>query len=88
MTTLEKQIIQLLTQNSYLSEDLKKQYILAMFLMDTKDQENYLRLIQAFAKRCEEMDKGIFVLKPEEAKRVMRSYEQVKEDLINKFNNK
>ena len=85
MTDLEKQIIQLITQCRHLSEELKKQYILAMFLMETDKQEEYLRLLQAFMSRCQQMDRGIFVVRPNEMKRVMKTYEQVKEDLIRKL---
>jgi hypothetical protein len=86
MTDLEKQIIQLIQQNRHFSEELKKQYILAMFLMESAKQEEYLRLLQAFTRRCQEMDRGIFIVRPDEMKRVMRTYAQVKEDLIKKLN--
>ncbi len=86
MTTLEKLIIQTLTQCPHLSEELKKQYILAMFLMETEKQEEYLKLIHAFINRCNQMDRGIFVVRPSEMKRVMKTYAQVKEDLIKKLN--
>lgn len=86
MTNLEKKIIQLITQNQFLSEELKKQYILSMFLMETEKQEEYLQLIRDFTARCTEMDKGIFVVLPDEMKRVMRTYDQVKKDLIKKLN--
>jgi hypothetical protein len=86
MTDIEKQIIQLIQQNRHFSEELKKQYILAMFLMESAKQEEYLRLLQAFTRRCVEMDRGIFVVRPDEMKRVMRTYAQVKEDLIKKLN--
>jgi len=87
MTETEKQIIQLVQQNKHFSEELRKQYILSMFLMDEKDQKEYLRLLQAFTHRCHEMDRGVFVVRPEEQQRVMRTYEQVKEDLIKKLSN-
>lgn len=87
MTNLEKQIIQLIEQSPHLSDELKKQYILTMFLMEASKQEEYLELLQAFTHRCEEMDKGIFVVRPEDAKRIMRTYDQVKEDLVKKLNN-
>ena len=85
MTEIEKQIIQLVQQNKHFSGELKKQYILSMFLMEEKKQEEYLRLLQAFTHRCHEMDRGVFVVRPEESKRIMRTYEQVKEDLIKKL---
>jgi len=85
MTDLEKQIIQLIQQNRHFSEELKKQYILSMFLMESDKQEEYLRLLEAFTRRCQEMDRGIFVVHPKDMKRVMRTYEQVKEDLLKKL---
>lgn len=86
MTDLEKQIIQLIQQNKHFSEELKKRYILAMFLMETEKQEEYLRLLSAFTQRCGQMDRGVFIVKPSEIDRVMKTYEQVKEDLIKKLN--
>jgi hypothetical protein len=86
MTDLEKQILQLILQNKHFSEELKKQYILTLFLIESEKQPEYLRLIEAFTKRCEQMDRGIFIVRPDEIKRVMRTYEQVKEDLIKKLN--
>ncbi len=85
MTDLEKQIIQEITQNRFLSKELKNQYILSMFLMETEKQREYLGLLQAFTSRCKQMDRGIFVVKPNEMKRVMKTYEQVKNDLIKKL---
>ncbi len=85
MTDLEKIIIQEITQNPHLSEELKKQYILSMFLMESEKQREYLSLLQAFTSRCQQMDRGIFVVKPDEMKRVMKTYEQVKNDLIRKL---
>ncbi len=87
MTNLEKQIIQLIQQNKYLSDELKNQYILTMFLMEKEKQEEYLELLQAFVHRCDEMDKGIFVARPDEMKRIMRTYNEVKEDLVKKLSN-
>lgn len=85
MTDIEKQIIQEITQNPYLSEELKKQYILSMFLMESEKQEEYLNLLKAFSNRCKQMERGIFVVRPSEMKRVMKTYEQVKQDLIRKL---
>ena len=86
MTDIEKQILQLIQQNNHFSEELKKQYILSMFLMESAKQEEYLRLLEAFTRRCQQMDRGIFVVRPSEMKRVLKTYEQVKEDLIKKLN--
>lgn len=88
MTHLEKEIIQLITQNKHLSEALKKRYILAMFLMETEKQQEYLELLKSFGKRCEETDRGIFVAHPKEMERVMKTYEEVKKDLLKKINPK
>jgi len=87
MTNLEKQIIQLIQQNKYFSTELKNQYILTMFLMEVEKQEEYLGLLQAFTHRCEEMDRGVFVARPDEMKRIMRTYNEVKEDLVKKLSN-
>ena len=64
MTDLEKQIIELITTNRHLSEELKKRYILAMFLMESAKQDEYLRLLQSFTWRCKQTDRGIFIVKP------------------------
>lgn len=85
MTLLEKQIIQIIQTNKYLSENLKRQYILSMFLMEADKQKEYFQLLKAFGRRCGQMDRGTFTLKPEEKERVMKTYEQVKEDLLNKI---
>ena len=85
MTDIEKLIIQLITQNRHFSEELKKQYILSMFLMESDKQEEYLGLLEAFTRRCHEMDRGIFVVQPKDMNRVMRTYEQVKQDLLKKL---
>jgi len=86
MTDLEKQIIELLTANRYLSEELKKRYILAMFLMESAKQEEYLRLLQSFTWRCKQTDRGIFIVKPNEMKEVIRTYEDAKKDILKKLN--
>ncbi len=86
MTDLEKQIIQIITQNRHLSEELKKRYILAMFLMENEKQLEYLRLLQAFQMRCQEMDRGVFIVKPNEMKQILRTYEDAKKDILRKLN--
>lgn len=88
MTDLEKQIIQLITQNSHFSEELKKRYILAMFLMESEKQLEYLELIKNFDKKCKETNRGIFVVNPREMRKVMKTYEEVKKDLLKKINPK
>lgn len=86
MTELEKQIIELINQSKHLSEELKKRYILALFLMETEKQHEYLRLLQAFHWRCNQTDRGIFIAKPDEAKKIIRTYEQAKNDILKKLN--
>lgn len=86
MTEIETQIIELVTNNAHFSEELKKRYILSMFLMEADKQEEYLELLKAFTKRCVEMDRGVFVVRPNEMQQVMRTYEEVKTDLFKKLN--
>ena len=85
MTDLEKQIIELITENRHLSEELKKRYILSMFLMESGKQQEYLRLLQAFTWRCKQMDRGIFIVKPSDMHRIMRTYDEVKKDILKKL---
>jgi predicted aldo/keto reductase-like oxidoreductase len=86
MNPIEKQIIDLINANRYFSEDLKKRYIVAMFLMEYEKQEEYLKLIQAFGKKCEEMDRGIFIVHPNEMGTMLRTYDQAKADILKKLN--
>ena len=86
MTDLEKQIIQLIEHNAHLSSGLKKKYILSMFLMESNKQQEYLYLLQSFTNRCREMKRGIFVVRPSEMEKVMKTYEEVKKDLFRKLN--
>ncbi len=86
MTELEQKIIELITNNRYLSEELKKRYILAMFLMETEKQREYLLLLEAFQKRCEETDRGIFIVKPDEMKQILKTYDEAKKDILRKLN--
>ncbi|MBU1017636.1 hypothetical protein KKA33_01255 [Patescibacteria group bacterium] len=86
MTELEQRIIEIITQNRHLSEELKKRYILAMFLMETEKQREYLLLLEAFEKRCGEMDRGVFIVKPSEMKQILRTYEDAKKDILRKLN--
>jgi len=85
MTDLEQQIINLIENNYHLSDDLKKRYILALFLMETKEQEEYLRLIQAFTYRCNAVERGIFVVREDEKAKVMRTLDDVKKDILSKI---
>lgn len=85
MTDLEQQIIALIEGNKFLSEELKKKYILALFLMERGEQREYLNLVKAFDYRCSAIDRGVFVLKPDEKQKLMRSLNEVKEDLLRKL---
>lgn len=86
MSTIEQKIIDLIKGNKYLSEELKTRYILALFLMESKEQEGYLKLIEAFNYRCHSIEKGMYVVKPEEKEKVMKTLEEVKEDILKKIN--
>jgi len=85
MTDIEKKIIELIEGNSHLSTDLKKRYILALFLMDTKEQGEYLKLIQAFTYRCHAIERGIYIVKADEKEKIMKTLNDVKEDILNKI---
>jgi len=85
MTDIEQQILALIESNYHLSDDLKKRYILALFLMETKEQEEYLRLIQAFTYRCNAVERGIFVVRDDEKAKVMRTLDDVKKDIMSKI---
>jgi CII-binding regulator of phage lambda lysogenization HflD len=86
MTDIEQKIIDLIEGNSHLSTDLKKRYILALFLMESKEQEEYLKLIQAFTYRCNAVERGIYIVKADEKERIMKSLDEVKDDIIKKIN--
>ncbi len=85
MTDIEQQIIDLVEGNSHLSTDLKKRYILALFLMGTDEQEEYLKLIQAFTYRCHAVERGIYIVKADEKEKVMKTLNDVKEDILKKI---
>jgi len=87
MNSIEKQIIDLINANQYLSEDLKKRYIVALFLMEYEKQEEYLKLLDGFTRRCEEMSRGIFIVHPAEAGTMLRTYDQAKADILKKIGN-
>ena len=86
MTDLEQQIIDLIEGNSHLSTDLKARYILALFLMESYEQAEYMKLIEAFTYRCNAVERGIYIVKADEKDTVMKSLEQVKEDIMKKIN--
>lgn len=85
MTDIEKKIIDLIENNQHLSTDLKKRYILALFLMGTEEQEEYLKLIEAFTYRCNAVERGIYIVKADEKEKVMKTLNEVKEDILNKI---
>lgn len=87
MTELEEKIIKLVNDNKYLSNELKKRYILTLFLMETGKQEEYLILMKEFEKRCDEMKRGIFMIGPSEMHTMMRTYDDVKKDILKKLDN-
>lgn len=85
MTDIEQQILALIENNHHLSDDLKKRYILALFLMDSREQQEYLKLIQAFTYRCNAVERGIFIVREDEKAKVMRTLDDVKKDIFNKI---
>lgn len=85
MTDIEIQIIDLIEGNAHLSMDLKKRYILALFLMGTDEQEEYLQLIQAFTYRCNAVERGIYIVNADEKEKVMKTLSDVKEDILKKI---
>jgi len=85
MTDNEKRIIELIENNQHLSTDLKQRYILALFLMGTHEQEDYLKLIEAFTYRCNAVERGIYVVKADEKEKVMKTLDDVKEDILKKI---
>ncbi|MBU0577924.1 hypothetical protein KJ742_07395 [Patescibacteria group bacterium] len=85
MTEIEKQIVNLIENNHHLSDDLKKRYLLALFLMDSSEQEEYLRLVQAFSYRCNAVERGVYIVRDDEKEKVMRTLEDVKKDILSKI---
>ncbi len=85
MTNIEQKIINLIENNQHLSTDLKKRYILALFLMDYDEQEEYLKLIEAFTYRCNAVERGIYIVKADEKERIMKTLSDVKEDILKKI---
>lgn len=88
MTDLETQIITLIHENKHLSDELKKRYILAMFMMDSAKLAEYLRLIQNFSRRCSEVDTGLFILSADEQHKLKMDFDEVKRDILKKIQNK
>ena len=86
MTDLESQIIVLIQSNSYMSEELKTRYILALFLMERTEQKDYLKLIEAFNYRCNAIERGVYIVKADEREAVMKTLEDVKKDMLKKIN--
>ena len=88
MTDIEQKIIDLIEGNAHLSTDLKKRYILALFLMESSEQEEYMKLIQAFTYRCNAVERGIYIVKADEKETVMKTLDEVKQDIIKKKKSK
>lgn len=86
MTELEQQIVALIEGNDHLSEDLKQRYLLALFLMSSVEQAEYLHLIQAFTYRCNAVERGIYIIPENEKNKIMKTLEDVKEDILKKIN--
>lgn len=87
MTDLEKQVIQVINQNKYLSDLQKKQYILTVFMMNEVELKEYLHTLMNFQSRCDEMDSGTFKVHQSESVDMMKAYNQVKEKFIKKYKN-
>ncbi|PIZ72014.1 hypothetical protein COY07_03925 [Candidatus Peregrinibacteria bacterium CG_4_10_14_0_2_um_filter_43_11] len=85
MTKTEKQIIDLIQNNKFLSDDLKKRYILALFMMDSAKQKDYLTLWGAFETRCQKVQHRDIKLTVQETQGVLRTVDEVKQDLIKKI---
>jgi len=85
MNDLERQIINMVHDNPNLSEDLKKRYILALFLMSSDEQKEYLKLIQAFTYRCGAIERGIYIVPENEKHTVLRTLAEAKEDILKKI---
>ncbi|MFH1012700.1 MAG: hypothetical protein V1760_03040 [Candidatus Peregrinibacteria bacterium] len=85
MNNIEQEIIKMIEKNEFLSQDLKKRYIVALFLMNDRAQAEYLRLWQAFDGRCKTMEKKPFILEADDMRAIFRTVDDVKKDLIRKI---
>ena len=85
MTDIEQQIIKLIEGNANLSDDLKKRYILALFLMDMDEHEEYLKLFQAFNYRCNTVERGVYIVRADEREQALRTLEDIKKDILGKI---
>lgn len=85
MTESEHQIVSLLESNPYISNELKKRYLFALFLMNDDEQKEYLEIIKAFDYRCKAVERGMYILSEDEKQGVLRSLEDVKEDILRKI---
>jgi len=85
MQELEQQILDLINNNPSLSEDLKKRYILALFLMNKESLPEYLNLMKAFNYRCGAIERGIYILREDEKTKMMKTIDEVKEDILEKI---
>jgi hypothetical protein len=82
MTTIENQIIESVMQNKYIGEFDKPKYISAMFLMTEKNQKKLLKKLKRYQKKCNEIEKGHFLLKPKEANLLKSIFKNIKERLF------
>ena len=85
MTNAEQRIIEMIERNGFLSPDLKQRYILALFLMDSPAQEDYLKLWEAFDERCKKEASKPFILEKGDIDTILRSVDEVKKELIQKI---
>ncbi len=54
--------------------------------METPEQLEYKKLIEAFTYRCKSIERGIYIVKADEKAEVLRTLDQVKSDILSKIN--
>ncbi len=86
MTDIEQKIIDMIEGNSHLSEELKQRYILCLFLMETAEQEQYMKIMEAFTYRCNAAERGVYIVTADEKDVVMKTLQEVKDDILRKIN--
>lgn len=85
MNKHEQRIIELIEKNPFLSDKLKKRYILALFLMSGDAQEKYLELWQVFDAKCADIKEKPLLLEHDDIETIFRTVDEVKKDLIKKI---
>jgi len=85
MTDIEQRIIDLIENNQYLSNEMKKKYILALFLMEGDKQREYLKLIQALDHKCSEVSNDQFVIHANETSYIQKNFDEVKRGILKKI---